>query len=267
MKIPCSVGILTFNSAASLERCLDSVKNFAEIIVCDGGSADSTLEIARSRGCVTIEQDVEFKQPDNRIADFSGVRNQMLKTATQPWFLYVDSDECLSSEAAEEIGKLVSLDSQGISAFDVPRIYELEGKLVECSSTYPNYQIRLFRLRDVDGFMKPVHERIKLKSGCKKQRISQPIIVPHESDVQALKKKYRDYYIPIELKKLSNLSFRTWLRWILWYHGRAFMGGMVKYLRNLFLCSGNKMPWKIEWLKQSYHLSLIYGSVVKIERW
>ena len=54
-KISCSVGILTFNSAASLPVCLESVKHFSEIIICDGGSTDSTIEIARKFGCVVIK--------------------------------------------------------------------------------------------------------------------------------------------------------------------------------------------------------------------
>jgi len=46
-KIKCSVGILTFNSGDNLEKCLKSLSDFDEIIVCDGGSADSTVEIAK----------------------------------------------------------------------------------------------------------------------------------------------------------------------------------------------------------------------------
>ena len=46
-KIPCSVQVLTLNSAKTLAKCLASIKDFAEIIVLDGNSVDSTLAIAK----------------------------------------------------------------------------------------------------------------------------------------------------------------------------------------------------------------------------
>ena len=46
--IKATVGILTFNSAKYLNDCLNSVKNFREILVLDGGSTDQTLNIAKN---------------------------------------------------------------------------------------------------------------------------------------------------------------------------------------------------------------------------
>ena len=47
-KLPCTVAILTFNSGKSLKRALESVKDFEDILICDGGSTDDTVEIARA---------------------------------------------------------------------------------------------------------------------------------------------------------------------------------------------------------------------------
>ena len=57
--IKATVGILTFNSEKYLEECLDSVKNFKEIIILDGNSTDKTLLIAKKFKCKI------FKQPQN----------------------------------------------------------------------------------------------------------------------------------------------------------------------------------------------------------
>ena len=46
MSIPCSVYIVTLNCAAWLEDTLNSVADFAEVIILDSGSTDSTKEIA-----------------------------------------------------------------------------------------------------------------------------------------------------------------------------------------------------------------------------
>ena len=95
-RISATVGILTFNSEKTLERALESVKDFAEILICDGGSTDSTREIAARYGAKVIQQDARFKNADGRLRDWGGVRQQMLESASNEWFLYIDSDETIS---------------------------------------------------------------------------------------------------------------------------------------------------------------------------
>lgn len=46
-KIPCSVYIVTLNCGAWLERTLQSVSEFDEVIILDSGSTDNTYEIAK----------------------------------------------------------------------------------------------------------------------------------------------------------------------------------------------------------------------------
>lgn len=49
-----SVIINTYNSARHLEKVIDSVKDFDEIIVCDMESTDDTVDIARRKGAHVI---------------------------------------------------------------------------------------------------------------------------------------------------------------------------------------------------------------------
>ena len=142
-RIPATVGILTFNSAATLERALESVKDFAEIVVCDGGSTDETLEIARKYGAKIIEQSSQFKDENNRLIDFSGVRNQSLEAATYDWFFYIDSDESCSEGLHEEIRKVVVTDDPD-DIYRIPTRIWIGDREILHSSNYPGYQTRLF---------------------------------------------------------------------------------------------------------------------------
>ena len=84
-KIPATVTVLTRNSGKTLERALASVRDFDEIIVCDGGSTDETLEIAHKHGARVIAQDGQFHDAKGKIYDYAGVRNQTLHAARHNW--------------------------------------------------------------------------------------------------------------------------------------------------------------------------------------
>ncbi|MEK7077146.1 MAG: glycosyltransferase family 2 protein, partial [Patescibacteria group bacterium] len=157
-KILCSVEILTRNSERTLERCLESVKDFAEIIVLDGGSTDRTRDIAGRFGARIVKQ-YETDEPLQEIDDFSEIRNKGLQLASLDWFMYIDSDEYLSSEAIEEIRAIVASSDPAAHAWWQPRKYVLNGKIIDCASTYPNIQMRFFHRSWVSGFIKPIHER------------------------------------------------------------------------------------------------------------
>lgn len=83
-----SVCLIVKNAQATLYRCLDSVKPIAdEIIVCDTGSTDHTLEIAREY----TDQVYQILWED----DFAAARNHSVERATKEWILWIDADEYL----------------------------------------------------------------------------------------------------------------------------------------------------------------------------
>lgn len=165
-KIPASVGILTFNSGTTLRRALESVRDFNEIVICDGGSSDGTLAIAAEFGARVITQDPQFKNADNTLRDYAGVRNQLLAAASNDWFLYIDSDETISDGLREEIREAVAKPS-GPMVYRVPIGIILDGRYIKHSSNYPGYQTRFFNKRSGARFVRPVHERIEFGSDIK----------------------------------------------------------------------------------------------------
>jgi len=55
MRASLSVAIITLNEERNLPACLESVRWAEEVVVCDSGSQDRTLEIARQRGARTYQ--------------------------------------------------------------------------------------------------------------------------------------------------------------------------------------------------------------------
>ena len=84
-----SVVIHTYNSEKYLERCLESVKDADEIIICDMHSTDRTIEIAEKFKCkIVYHENVGYAEP---------ARNFANSQVTSDYFLILDSDEYASS--------------------------------------------------------------------------------------------------------------------------------------------------------------------------
>jgi glycosyltransferase involved in cell wall biosynthesis len=106
--IKLSVAVATFNEAENLERCLKSVAGIAdEIVVVDGGSADKTVEIAKSYGArVEVrENPVMFHINKQRAIDLCRGK----------WVLQLDADEAVSEELADEIRQVVGIQNPEFS--------------------------------------------------------------------------------------------------------------------------------------------------------
>lgn len=261
-KIPCSVGILTFNSEKTLRRALESVKDFDDIIICDGGSTDNTLEIAKEFKARILMQADEFKNSDGSLKNFSGVRNQTLDTAKYDWFLFLDSDEYLSESLVEEIASVVL--KNDLAAYWVPRLYVWKERIIQCASTYPNKQMRFFNKHIAKKFIKEVHERIALKENAPVLTLEEPLYVPFPETVAELKNKWTRY-IEIEVKRRPPMSFVSWIKIAFHESAVAVLFGL-RTIRNLFFCSGTSMPLKFEMLRLWYQFALAIALISKISR-
>lgn len=83
-----SAVLIVKNEEVLLGRCLDSVKDADEIIICDTGSTDSTVEIAKK---YTDKVYTDYTWND----DFAEARNYAKSKATGDWILSIDADETL----------------------------------------------------------------------------------------------------------------------------------------------------------------------------
>ncbi|MEK7201359.1 MAG: glycosyltransferase family 2 protein [Patescibacteria group bacterium] len=258
--IACTVAVLTRNSAQTLACALESVRDFAEIIVCDSGSTDETLAIAHTYGARVISQDPQFLEPDGRIKNFAGVRNQTLSAATNVWFLFLDSDEYLGQELREEVARVTEGEP---GAFWIPRKYEHKGVIIDCSVAYPSQQMRLFHLSVAHTFIKEVHEKIELKKGIVPGWLNAAMIVPVPDTVEELRAKWRRY-IEIERTRRTPTSVHAWI-----VPALKDVGIGARYalrLCILLFCRGTRLPVSYEWARVWYQCLLLKESFITINR-
>lgn len=173
-KIKCSVGILTFNSEKGIEKCLESIKDFAEIIIADGGSTDRTLDIAKKYGAKVISQ----TNPGHPIEDFSKERQQLLDSSIFDWFFYLDSDEVATPELVKKITEVVSDENPKYLIYKVKYQLSTEDFSIRYVSFKPYYQTRFFNKKSNAFFIKKVHERISFDKLVPVGIIDEPWLVP-----------------------------------------------------------------------------------------
>ncbi len=139
MKI--TVIILARNEEARIGRCLESLVWAHERIVVDNGSTDETVKITKKHGVKVV---------DNDSSSFAELRNIGLKEAKYDWIFYVDADEIVTKELAQEIKKI----NTHVSAYFVRR------KNYYLGSEWPFQEniLRLFRKSALKNWYGELHE-------------------------------------------------------------------------------------------------------------
>lgn len=117
MKI--SAIIITRNEERHIKDCLNSLRFCTERIVIDNGSADKTVEIARKSGARV------YAYPAR---DFSKIRNFAKQKAIGEWLLYIDADERVTEELADEIAAEVLQTTGQYSAYQLRRVNYFYGR-------------------------------------------------------------------------------------------------------------------------------------------
>ena len=148
MKI--SVTILAKNSQETIEKTLNSLKNFSEVLLFDTGSTDETLKIAAKFPNV--------KTLSGPFIGFGPTHNLATSHATHDWILSIDSDEVLTPELANEIAHL-KLDSSKVYA--LRRKNFLNEKWIKGGSGWnPDHVLRLYHRAHTSFSDSQVHETL-----------------------------------------------------------------------------------------------------------
>ena len=95
-----SVLILTRNEEKHIRACIESCLPVAdEVIVIDDGSTDQTVAIAEESGARVVQHAL--------VQDWAQQRMFAISQTSCEWILFVDADERLSSELAQEIRHVI----------------------------------------------------------------------------------------------------------------------------------------------------------------
>ncbi|MGO4545305.1 glycosyltransferase [Paenibacillus sp. 2TAB23] len=145
------VHLIVRNEADVLERCLKSVKAFAdEIIVADTGSSDETKQIALRFGARVLE--IEWEE------DFAEARNKALLNARTLWVLVLDADEWVDCPAQIGIQLREELKRTPEAALRIKMEHMLDTD--DAGGKILNEAIRIFRADRGFVYVGEIHEQL-----------------------------------------------------------------------------------------------------------
>ncbi len=267
-KIPCSVSLLTLNVGESLISCLESLKDFEEIIVCDGNSTDSTREIAARYGAKIIKQ-YDTDEPNVRCdMDKATVRQRAMDASTLPWRFFMDADDTLSPEAVEEIRKITSDSSPTHFIWRMPTRIFIEDKEIKHEATYPSYQTRLTHHSVGARFKGPVHDHLiwdtkKFPVGTMQSYYNFGWPQERVDNFWRYQKAYARRELTVE--KWNEATIASFLKWNIFWRLKIIAGYLLWRLPVMYLRYGFKdsMPLSLELQIVGYHFLLLFGSIEK----
>lgn len=150
-----SVIIIVKNAQNTLCECLNSLKEFGEIILLNNESTDDTLKIAKE-----FQKDfTHLYIYESKFIGFGALKNLALSHAKNEWILNIDADEILENEAKEELKKL-EFREQNILALPRKNLYK--GEWIKACGWWPDHVLRVFNKKHTKFNENLVHESLIL---------------------------------------------------------------------------------------------------------
>jgi glycosyltransferase involved in cell wall biosynthesis len=190
-----SVIIITLNEEKNIDRCLESVKSFDEIVVVDSGSTDRTVDIARKYTGTIFHR---------RFDNFSSQKNFALSKCRNSWILSLDADEFISSHLMK---RLENLKPQGEEGYRIKRNTHIFGRLMKYGGHDKDMPLKLFN-KSKGIFVQSVHEYVNIAG--KIGLINDPIIHYSSRDINEYMLKlnlYTDLEVKCLLQKKKRISY------------------------------------------------------------
>jgi len=191
-----SVVIITKNEEKAIRRCLDSIKDFDEIVIADSGSSDDTLKIAAEYTEKTFIRDFD---------DFSSQKNFALSKCRNEWVLSLDADEVVSDELKNRIGSLTPNQEAG---FRIRRQTYIFKKLMKHGGHSKDLPLRLIN-KNRGRFVQPIHEFFKVEGEV--GLIEEPLMHYSSEDLGEYFHKFNLYTdLEADFMQSQGVKFSLW---------------------------------------------------------
>ena len=210
-----SVVIHTLNSGKCLRQCLESVRDFDEIVICDMYSTDDTLSIAEEYGAKIV-----MHEPCGGIPE--PARAFAVSRATSDWVLVVDSDELIPEALKNYLYKTI-VSENCPDALYLPRKNYFMNRFMRAA--FPDYQLRFFRKDAFRGWPVVVHARAEIEGIIAEAPKQQSLAIIHLEDNNVKDRISKiNRYTDRELEKRKNkritvagLLFQPFFRFFIAY--------------------------------------------------
>ncbi len=216
-----AVCMIAKNEENWLGGCLASLKHIADhIVICDTGSTDKTLEIAKEYGAEI--RSVEF---DN----FSQARNASIVDLKEDWILWIDADERLAGSA--KLRKYLS--TQIFEGFGIRQNH----LMLDIGKSF-DVPIRLLRNKDCYRFTGLIHEHCERVDRQPFDEAIAPVLVIPDVDIV----HYGYLNEQVRRQKCSNRNMQLLIRDVQESASRGRMLTWVLVIRDYL----NFIKWSLE---------------------
>ena len=151
-----SVLILAKNEEDNIKECIESILFADEIIVIDDYSTDNTAAIAESLGAKVVKRAMN--------GDWGAQQTFAINQANCEWIYFIDADERMTPELAEEVKSAVRLNEK--YTYRNARLNHFWGQELRHGGWYPDFGIHLLPKEGsyVTGFVHPqIHHNYQEK--------------------------------------------------------------------------------------------------------
>lgn len=194
--------LITRDAAATIERTLQSLAAFPQVIVYDNGSTDDTIERCRRFPNVNVVT--------GNFLGFGPTKNHAVSLTRGDWVLSIDADEYLSKALLEEL-RAIRLDDPSV-AYAVERHNLFLGKDIRHGGYGEDWLVRLFNRRRCRFNDSAVHEKVVVPADCTTTRLRGVLWHQSCTDLDQMLAKIRRYS---ELNRHTGATprgpFHIWL--------------------------------------------------------
>jgi glycosyltransferase involved in cell wall biosynthesis len=150
--LPLTALIITYNEESNMASVLENLDFVDEILVVDSFSTDRTTEVASSYKNVKVIQ--------HPFTNYAQQRNYAISLASNPWLLFLDADERLTTELKEEIAQILQ-QKESHSAYYFYRTFMFKNTKLRFSGWQTDKIFRLFKKEKAQyTLQKIVHEKL-----------------------------------------------------------------------------------------------------------